>query len=132
MKNTFIKSIRSLKTIGILFLAFFLLCPSVYSSPLAMNKHDFAIKGFHIDLRCEVMTMPALKNFAKELAEFGINTKVLILMISMPPSPTNMPIPAKRSGHSSLIVQRSASMSFPCRIASDMPNTFSATTGMLI
>ena len=29
MKNTFIKSIRSLKTIGILFLAFFLLGPSV-------------------------------------------------------------------------------------------------------
>lgn len=77
MKNTFIKSIRSLKTIGILFLAFFLLCPSVYSSPLAMNKHDFAIKGFHIDLRCEVMTMPALKNFAKELAEFGINTIIM-------------------------------------------------------
>ena len=77
MKNTFIKSIRSLKTIGILFLAFFLLCPSVYSSPKAMNKHDFAIKGFHIDLRCEVMTMPALKNFAKELAEFGINTIIM-------------------------------------------------------
>lgn len=77
MKNTFIKSIRSLKTIGILFLAFFLLCPSVYSSPKAMNKHDFAIKGFHIDLRCEVMTIPALKNFAKELAEFGINTIIM-------------------------------------------------------
>ena len=73
MKNTFIKSIRSLKTIGILFLAFFLLCPSVYSSPLAMNKHDFAIKGFHIDLRCEVNdNARPQRNFAKELAEFGI------------------------------------------------------------
>lgn len=46
MKNTFIKSIRSLKTIGILFLAFFLLCPSVYSSPKAMNKHDLPSKDF--------------------------------------------------------------------------------------
>ncbi len=39
--------------------------------------NDFAVKGFHIDLRCEVMTMPALKSFAKELSEFGINTIIM-------------------------------------------------------
>ncbi|MGV8138938.1 MAG: family 20 glycosylhydrolase [Mangrovibacterium sp.] len=37
----------------------------------------FPVRGFHIDLRIQVMTMPALKNFAKELADFGINTLVM-------------------------------------------------------
>ncbi|OFY39029.1 MAG: hypothetical protein A2X18_05715 [Bacteroidetes bacterium GWF2_40_14] len=39
--------------------------------------NDFEVKGFHIDLRCQIMTMPALKAFAKELSEFGINTIVM-------------------------------------------------------
>lgn len=40
-------------------------------------KKDFKIKGFHLDLRCEVMTMPALKSFAKELSDMGINTIIM-------------------------------------------------------
>ena len=40
-------------------------------------NHDFKVKGFHIDLRTQVMTLPALKAFAKELSEFGINTIVM-------------------------------------------------------
>lgn len=38
---------------------------------------DFNVKGFHIDLRIQVMTPKALKVFAKELSEFGMNTLVL-------------------------------------------------------
>lgn len=41
------------------------------------QTQDFAIKGFHLDLRCQVMTMPALKAFAKELAVLRINTLVM-------------------------------------------------------
>ncbi len=41
------------------------------------GRGDIPIKGFHIDLRCQVMTMPALRDFAKELSEFGINTLLM-------------------------------------------------------
>ncbi|MFH1762060.1 MAG: family 20 glycosylhydrolase [bacterium] len=38
---------------------------------------QFKVKGFHLDLRIQVMTMPALKKFAKELAGFGLNTLIM-------------------------------------------------------
>lgn len=38
---------------------------------------DFKIKGFHLDLRVQVMTMPELKRFAKKLSENGINTLLM-------------------------------------------------------
>lgn len=38
---------------------------------------EFKVRGFHLDLRIQVMTPEALKSFAKELAGFGINTLVL-------------------------------------------------------
>ncbi len=41
------------------------------------QKQEFSIRGFHLDLRSEVMTMPALKAFAKELADLKINTLVM-------------------------------------------------------
>lgn len=44
----------------------------------------FPVRGFHIDLRIQVMTMPALKDFAKELAGFGINTIVMEWEASFP------------------------------------------------
>jgi len=44
----------------------------------------FSIRGFHIDLRIQRMTMPALKNFAKELSDFGINTIVMEWEASFP------------------------------------------------
>ncbi len=43
----------------------------------ATNQFDFAVRGFHLDLRIQVMTPQALKSFAKELADFGINTLVM-------------------------------------------------------
>ncbi|MBL1409375.1 beta-N-acetylhexosaminidase [Sphingobacterium faecale] len=38
---------------------------------------DFAVRGFHLDLRIQVMKMPALKKFAKQLHEGGINTLIM-------------------------------------------------------
>lgn len=41
------------------------------------NENDFEIKGFHLDLRIQVMKLDALKDFADELASFGINTLIM-------------------------------------------------------
>lgn len=38
---------------------------------------DFKVKGFHLDLRIQVMTIPALKDFAEKLSKNGINTLVM-------------------------------------------------------
>lgn len=38
---------------------------------------DFAVRGFHLDLRVQVMKMPALKKFAKQLHDGGINTLIM-------------------------------------------------------
>jgi len=40
-------------------------------------KYDFAIKGFHLDLRIQVMTMDALRNFVSKLKQSGINTLIM-------------------------------------------------------
>ncbi|MUP39192.1 family 20 glycosylhydrolase [Labilibaculum euxinus] len=44
----------------------------------------FPVRAFHIDLRIQVMTIPALKNFAKELSDFGINTLIMEWEASYP------------------------------------------------
>ncbi len=41
------------------------------------DKKDFEVKGFHLDLRIQVMKPEALKAFAKELSDFGVNTLVM-------------------------------------------------------
>ncbi|MCH7412093.1 family 20 glycosylhydrolase [Belliella sp. R4-6] len=41
------------------------------------NKKDFKIKGFHLDLRIQVMTPEALKDFAEEMHGFGLNTLIV-------------------------------------------------------
>lgn len=41
------------------------------------QQNDFKIKGFHLDLRIQVMTMPALKDFALKLSQNGVNTLVM-------------------------------------------------------
>ena len=63
-------------------LIFFLLlfCIQVQSAICQGNipqQNDFAIKGFHLDLRIQVMTMEALKNFVLKLKEEGINTLIM-------------------------------------------------------
>lgn len=40
-------------------------------------KDNFKIRGFHLDLRIQVMKMPALKKFAQNLSREGINTLVM-------------------------------------------------------
>ena len=57
---------------------FFLLlfCCSCLAKSYAQNN-DFAVRGFHLDLRIQVMPMPALKSFAKKLSENGINTLIM-------------------------------------------------------
>ncbi len=55
-----------------LFILSFLFLQSVKA-----QQRDFAIKGFHLDLRIQVMKMSALKKFAKTLSESGINTLVM-------------------------------------------------------
>ncbi len=41
------------------------------------QTQDFKVKGFHLDLRIQVMTPEALKAFASELASFGMNTLIM-------------------------------------------------------
>lgn len=38
---------------------------------------DFAVKGYHLDLRIQVIKMPALKEFVKKLKNNGINTLIM-------------------------------------------------------
>jgi len=38
---------------------------------------DFPVKAFHLDLRIQVMTLPALKTFAQQLHAGGINTLIM-------------------------------------------------------
>jgi len=49
----------------------------LFSQTTIAQQKDFAVKGFHLDLRIQVMKMDALKAFAKKLSEQGINTLVM-------------------------------------------------------
>src|SRR5690348_2369428 len=49
----------------------------LFSQPARAHEKDFVVKGFHLDLRIQVMKMDALKAFAKKLSEQGINTLVM-------------------------------------------------------
>jgi hypothetical protein len=61
------------KLAAILFAAILFL----FSQPARAHEKDFVVKGFHLDLRIQVMKMDALKAFAKKLSEQGINTLVM-------------------------------------------------------
>jgi hexosaminidase len=45
--------------------------------PIFGHSTDFPVKAFHIDLRIQVMTMPALKTFVERLQQGGINTVIM-------------------------------------------------------
>jgi hexosaminidase len=49
----------------------------VLSQNSSQENNDFAVKGFHLDLRIQVMTIPELKNFASQLHSYGINTLIM-------------------------------------------------------
>jgi hexosaminidase len=59
----------------------FLVCLLSIYSLKAQNpvnqQSPFIIKGFHLDLRVQVMTMDALKAFALKLSGYGINTLIM-------------------------------------------------------
>jgi hexosaminidase len=59
----------------LLVLVLFLLCVQTGFSQAWDNQ--FQVRGFHLDLRIQVMPMPALKAFAKKLSESGINTLIM-------------------------------------------------------
>lgn len=60
----------------LLFVLFFMKIPA--SAQLKKPAdHDFAIKGFHLDLRIQVMKPEALKAFALKLSQSGINTLIM-------------------------------------------------------
>ncbi|MBV7529679.1 beta-N-acetylhexosaminidase [Chitinophaga sp. sic0106] len=60
-------------------------CLVSFSCYTAMaQQQDFKIKGFHLDLRIQVMKLPALKQFALQLSRHGINTLVMEWEASYP------------------------------------------------
>ncbi|MGS2741592.1 beta-N-acetylhexosaminidase [Sinomicrobium sp. M5D2P17] len=66
--------IRNISTILPLLL---LLLLSNGKQVFAVSPQDFEIRGFHLDLRIQVMRMPALKDFALKLSKNGINTLLM-------------------------------------------------------
>jgi len=62
-------------------LVFILLAVCLYANTAIGQKNtaqnDFVIKGFHLDLRIQVMTMDALRNFVLKLKQSGINTLIM-------------------------------------------------------
>jgi hexosaminidase len=69
--TTTVKKMRQIFVFSLFILS--LLLPQTISA----QQKDFAVKGFHLDLRIQVMKMSALKKFAKTLSEAGINTLVM-------------------------------------------------------
>jgi hexosaminidase len=62
----------------LLLLLLILLCLQTgFSQTPHYPKNEFKVRGFHLDLRIQVMPMPALKNFAKKLSQSGINTLIM-------------------------------------------------------
>lgn len=49
----------------------------VSSRSIAQTNTDFAVKAFHLDLRIQVMKMPALKAFTQKIHNLGINTLIM-------------------------------------------------------
>jgi hypothetical protein len=59
------------------FLALFISLLSITMAGYANPDSTFQIRGFHLDMRIQVMKMPALRAFVKTLSENGINTLLL-------------------------------------------------------
>jgi hexosaminidase len=55
----------------------FLLFGKVSEAKTGGGEDSFHIRGFHLDLRIQVMKMQALKNFTLQLSKQGINTLVM-------------------------------------------------------
>src|SRR5436190_19550058 len=66
-----------MKTLTRILLSLLFLIQFFVAQSLTAQQNDFTIKGFHLDLRIQVMKIDALKAFAKKLSESGINTLVM-------------------------------------------------------
>src|ERR1700712_1800237 len=71
-------SIRLLIAASLLFFA------GLLHAAAGVPPADFKIRGFHLDLRIQVMKMPALRQFAHTLSKKGINTLVMEWEASYP------------------------------------------------
>jgi hexosaminidase len=61
----------------IVLLVFLISVCSVNAQNAVNQQSPFIVKGFHLDLRIQVMTMDALKSFALKLSRDGINTLIM-------------------------------------------------------
>lgn len=66
-----------MKKLLLVFILFIVYSSSVFSQAVSGSNNQFAVRGFHLDLRIQVMPMPALKAFAKKLSDNGINTLIM-------------------------------------------------------
>lgn len=73
---------KAQRIVTLLFL--FIVINNIHSNAQRSNSEDFRVKGFHLDLRIQVMQPQALRNFAKELSDLGINTLVVEWEASYP------------------------------------------------
>src|SRR5581483_9773651 len=63
---------------ALLLLPFLLLCLCPrFSAGQETKISSFPVRGFHLDLRIQVMPMTELKEFAKKLSGYGINTLIM-------------------------------------------------------
>src|SRR5665647_229674 len=56
---------------------FLLITVNIAFAQSTAEENTFPVKGFHLDLRIQVMTMDALKNFALKLQKSGMNTLIM-------------------------------------------------------
>ncbi len=59
------------------FILFIFCSSSVFSQTVSGSGNQFEVRGFHLDLRIQVIPMPELKAFAKKLSGYGINTLIM-------------------------------------------------------
>jgi hypothetical protein len=59
------------------FILFTIYSSSVFLQAVSNPNNQFEVRGFHLDLRIQVMPMPELRAFAKKLSSYGINTLIM-------------------------------------------------------
>jgi len=66
-----------MKKLLLVFILSIVYSSSVFSQTISGSNNQFAVRGFHLDLRIQVMPMSALRAFAKKLSDNGINTLIM-------------------------------------------------------
>jgi hexosaminidase len=68
---------KIMKKIALIWLFLGLAFSPIFSQRASPSVSESPVKGFHLDLRIQVMTMPALKELAQKLQKQGINTLIM-------------------------------------------------------